>query len=104
MAKRSTGSILTRCTPVASRRTQKGSIRRIRRVPLSIPLRVRVLTRLHRLRRRVRDVTYGDPDGQTVREDAARRYLRGSGVEVGALHLPLRVPRTVTVRYVDRGR
>jgi len=73
-------------------------------VPLSIPLRVRVLTRLHRLRRRVRDVTYGDPDGQTVREDAARRYLRGCGLEVGALHLPLRVPGSVTVRYVDRAR
>jgi SAM-dependent methyltransferase len=32
----------------------------------------------------------------------ARRYLRGSGLEIGALHCPLRVPSSVTVRYVDR--
>jgi SAM-dependent methyltransferase len=67
-----------------------------------IPLRTRVLTRVHRLRRRVRDVTYGEPDAQGVREDVARRYLRGSGLELGALHLPLRVPPHVCVRYVDR--
>jgi predicted SAM-dependent methyltransferase len=71
-------------------------------VTVRIPLRTRVLTRVHRLRRRVRDVTYGEPDPQGVREDVARRYLRGSGLEIGALHLPLRVPPQVTVRYVDR--
>jgi SAM-dependent methyltransferase len=32
----------------------------------------------------------------------ARRHLRGSGLEIGALHSPLRVPSGVTVRYVDR--
>lgn len=32
----------------------------------------------------------------------ARRYLRGDGLEIGALHCPLRVPSGVTVRYVDR--
>jgi predicted SAM-dependent methyltransferase len=32
----------------------------------------------------------------------ARRYLRGSGLEVGALHRPLRLRRDVQVRYVDR--
>jgi predicted SAM-dependent methyltransferase len=32
----------------------------------------------------------------------ARRYLRGSGLEIGALHCPLRVPSGVSVRYVDR--
>ena len=69
---------------------------------VGIPLRTRVLTRVHRLRRRVRDVAYGEPDAQGVREDVARRYLRGSGLEVGALHRPLRVPPHVTVRYVDR--
>src|SRR5215210_513324 len=30
------------------------------------------------------------------------RYLRGSGLEIGALHMPLRVARGVRVRYVDR--
>jgi SAM-dependent methyltransferase len=32
----------------------------------------------------------------------ARRYLRGNGLEIGALHCPLRLPSGVTVRYVDR--
>lgn len=28
--------------------------------------------------------------------------MKGSGIEIGALHNPLRVPRSVDVRYVDR--
>ncbi len=32
----------------------------------------------------------------------ARRHLSGSGLEIGALHNPLRVPAGVSVRYVDR--
>jgi SAM-dependent methyltransferase len=32
----------------------------------------------------------------------ARRYLRGDGVEVGALNEPLRLPRGARVRYLDR--
>ena len=36
------------------------------------------------------------------RAAVARVYLCGSGIEVGALHRPLRVPPDVTVRYVDR--
>ncbi len=36
------------------------------------------------------------------REDLARRYLRGAGIEIGPLTFPLRVPPTVRVRYVDR--
>lgn len=75
---------------------------RIHAVPVRIPLRTRVLSRVHRLRRRVRDVTYGTPDAREVREDVARRYLEGAGLEIGALHLPLRVPPHATVRYVDR--
>jgi SAM-dependent methyltransferase len=31
----------------------------------------------------------------------AAHYLRGSGIEIGALHNPLRVPPGVRVRYVD---
>jgi predicted SAM-dependent methyltransferase len=36
-----------------------------------------------------------------TREDLARRYLSGSGIEVGALIKPLRLPPDVTVRQVD---
>jgi SAM-dependent methyltransferase len=32
----------------------------------------------------------------------ARRFIRGSGIEIGALHNPLRLPRRAQVRYVDR--
>jgi predicted SAM-dependent methyltransferase len=32
----------------------------------------------------------------------AARYLRGQGIEIGALHLPLRLPRGAKVTYVDR--
>ena len=37
-----------------------------------------------------------------VREDLARRYLHGDGIEIGALTAPLRTPPGVAVRYVDR--
>ena len=36
------------------------------------------------------------------RELIARKYLRGHGLEIGALHAPLPVPRSARVRYVDR--
>lgn len=36
------------------------------------------------------------------RREVARAYLRGRGIEIGALHRPLRVPRTVRVSYLDR--
>jgi predicted SAM-dependent methyltransferase len=36
------------------------------------------------------------------RETIARLYLRGAGLEIGALHEPLKVPAGVRVRYVDR--
>lgn len=37
-----------------------------------------------------------------VRREIAGRYLKGKGIEVGALHAPLEVPAGVTVSYVDR--
>ncbi len=37
-----------------------------------------------------------------TRNRLARKYLSGSGIEIGALHLPLTVPEGATVRYVDR--
>jgi len=45
------------------------------------------------------------PDRQEVRRARvrlARRYLRGEGLEIGALHLPLPMPRGTRARYVDR--
>lgn len=37
-----------------------------------------------------------------VRRRLAWQYLRGSGLELGALHRPLPTPRSTSVRYVDR--
>lgn len=37
-----------------------------------------------------------------VRRQLARRFLWGEGLEIGALNLPLWMPRGATVRYVDR--
>jgi SAM-dependent methyltransferase len=37
-----------------------------------------------------------------VRRGLAGRYLQGNGIEVGALHLPLALPRGARARYVDR--
>jgi SAM-dependent methyltransferase len=55
-----------------------------------------------RARQRVRDVLVSGQDSQaTFREDVARRYLRGDGIEIGPLHHPLRVPPGARVRYVD---
>jgi SAM-dependent methyltransferase len=57
------------------------------------------------LQRRLRDEVQrltDRGDHETFREDLARRYIRGEGIEIGALHRPLRVPRPAHVRYVDR--
>ncbi|UBF26014.1 class I SAM-dependent methyltransferase [Kovacikia minuta CCNUW1] len=35
-------------------------------------------------------------------QSVVKRYLSGSGIEIGALHNPLQVPASVNVRYVDR--
>jgi SAM-dependent methyltransferase len=43
------------------------------------------------------------PDPTIARRTAlAAEYLRGTGIEIGALHKPLLVPKTVRVHYVDR--
>ncbi|VVB88192.1 Glycosyltransferase AglI [uncultured archaeon] len=36
------------------------------------------------------------------RFDLASKYIRGQGIEIGALHQPLHVPTNVEVKYVDR--
>ena len=35
------------------------------------------------------------------RREIAKRYLRGDGIEIGALHNPLEIPKSARVRYVD---
>ena len=57
--------------------------------------------------RRTRRLFRHDPPhhralSENLRTQIARRYLRGKGMEVGALHNPLVVPAGATVRYVDR--
>jgi predicted SAM-dependent methyltransferase len=54
-------------------------------------------------RRRLRDfvLTRGNHDRLVAREDLARRYLRGQGIEIGPLFWPLRVLPGVRVRNVD---
>jgi SAM-dependent methyltransferase len=53
--------------------------------------------------RRFRDVAMrpAQRDRTTHREDLARRYLRGEGIEIGAFAWRLRVPPGAMVRYVD---
>ncbi len=36
------------------------------------------------------------------RETIANIYIRGKGLEIGALHVPTRVPKTAKVKYIDR--
>jgi SAM-dependent methyltransferase len=58
---------------------------------------------LRRSQRETRDMVLrrGLSDRKTTREDVALRYLRGDGIEIGALDFPLRLPRGAEVRYVD---
>ena len=58
--------------------------------------------------------TQSEPDQDTARQrdpapvfldarrEFAERFLAGEGLEIGALHLPLRTPSGAHVRYVDR--
>jgi predicted SAM-dependent methyltransferase len=54
------------------------------------------------LQRKIRDVLMRDAERYAVmREDLARRYLRGDGIEIGPLTWPMRMPPGARVRYVD---
>ena len=56
-----------------------------------------------RVRRRAFDLLSPyEREIRAVRHALARRYLKGEGVEIGALYVPLRMPRGARVRYVDR--
>ncbi|WOX56631.1 glycosyltransferase [uncultured Methanoculleus sp.] len=41
-------------------------------------------------------------DYLSSREKIASTYIRGEGIEVGALHQPLAIPKNVSINYVDR--
>jgi predicted SAM-dependent methyltransferase len=73
-----------------------GTIRAIYRktLPLSVRVNLRkVLTRY--------GGALGHHDGWD-RVAIAEKYLRGDGIEIGALNSPLQVPREARVKYVDR--
>jgi predicted SAM-dependent methyltransferase len=73
-----------------------GAIRAIYRktLPLSVRVNLRkVLTRY--------GGALGHHDGWD-RVAIAEKYLRGDGIEIGALNSPLQVPREARVKYVDR--
>src|SRR5260370_11989165 len=54
-------------------------------------------------KRRLRDLVLnaGPHDWHTPREDLALRYLRGDGIEIGAMHLPFRLPPRARCPPVD---
>lgn len=58
--------------------------------------------RRSRLADRFRRLRKGRAYPLAFREELAANYLRGEGIEIGALDLPLRLPRGTRVRYVDR--
>jgi len=66
-------------------------------------LQPRLVHALWRARRAGRDIVLrrGTRDPKTIREDVGLRYLKGNGIEIGALDYPLRLPRGARVRYVD---
>jgi SAM-dependent methyltransferase len=69
---------------------------------MELSVRPALAQRSRAARLRMRDYLLGaEPDRITVREDIARAYLRGSGIEIGALNVPLRIPPSVRVTYVD---
>jgi predicted SAM-dependent methyltransferase len=94
--------------PTCAMETQPREERLLRRKVLSSVSTVREFGRLKLARSgvslRLRDGVFamGRRTFWVYREDLARRYLSGDGIEVGALTLPLRVPPGVRVRYVDR--
>lgn len=66
-------------------------------------LKTRLRYALWRARREVREVIFvrRGLDLKTARADIAARYLKGDGIEIGALTFPMPMPRDVRVRYVD---
>ncbi|HEY1510558.1 MAG TPA: methyltransferase domain-containing protein [Solirubrobacteraceae bacterium] len=66
-----------------------------------VELRRRIARSSAHLRLRDLVLHIGRNNLEVLREDLARRYLKGEGIEIGAASLPLRLPPSVRVRYVD---
>jgi predicted SAM-dependent methyltransferase len=47
-------------------------------------------------------MSVSETDMMQTRQSIAAAFLKGEGVEIGALHMPLKVPATARVKYVDR--
>jgi predicted SAM-dependent methyltransferase len=84
---------------VSSTRAARWQVRQLR----SRRLRTWLTYASRRGRRQARDIVLrrGTLDRKTIRADVALRYLRGEGIEIGALDFPLRLPSGAKVRYVD---
>ncbi len=66
-------------------------------------MRTALRRKLRRGKTAARRVLYAsEREHAAVRRRLAARYLRGDGVEIGALHMPLALPRAARARYVDR--
>lgn len=48
------------------------------------------------------EISSREADNLPLREKIASEYIRGEGIEIGALHQPLTVPNNVSIKYVDR--
>lgn len=81
--------------------TDTSSKRTAKLVPQAARVRLRYVS--WRARRDVRDaiLACGAAEMKTVRADVAARFLDGDGIEIGALDLPLPMPRCARVHYVD---
>lgn len=68
-----------------------------------LDMRTVVRRKVRRAKDAARKVVYASERRHVaVRRHLAGRYLHGDGLEVGALHLPLGLPRGARARYVDR--
>jgi predicted SAM-dependent methyltransferase len=47
-------------------------------------------------------MTISETDMMLNRKNIAEAFLKGDGIEIGALHMPLKVPEKARVKYVDR--
>ncbi len=65
-------------------------------------LRFDAMSRLRGVRGRLAPLLPAARWHRRIRRRLARKYLCGRGLEIGALHAPLEVPRSTSVRYVDR--
>ena len=59
------------------------------------------LAKRARMKLRDRVARTGPPRWEAVRDDLAFRYLRGEGIEIGALNRPQRLPPRARATYVD---